>query len=60
MSMGHFPPLDYDFHPAELTVPPEHRLRLSYDKKVLGLDGRCHLELDLPSGEKIQSQDFGP
>jgi hypothetical protein len=35
MSIGLFPPLDYDFHPVSLTVLPEHRLRLTYDKRVL-------------------------
>jgi hypothetical protein len=59
MSIGLFPPLDYDFHPISLTLLPEHRLRLSYDKRLLGpMDGKCHLELKSDSGDEIQSLDI--
>jgi hypothetical protein len=32
MSIGNFPPLDYDFHPKNIGVFPEERLRVSYPK----------------------------
>jgi hypothetical protein len=59
MSIGLFPPLDYDFHPVTLTVLAEHRLRLSYDKRLLEpMQGTCHLELKSDSGDEIKSQDL--
>ena len=58
MSIGNFPPLDYDFHPKNIGVVPEERLRLSYPKEALDMSGTCHLEIKLPNGSEIKSDDF--
>ena len=34
------------------------RLRLSYPKEALDISGTCHLEIKLPNGSEIKSDDF--
>jgi len=57
-SVTNFPPLDYDFHPKNIGVFPEERLRLSYPTQHLGVSGTCHLEIRLPNRTDLKSDDF--
>jgi hypothetical protein len=55
------PPLGYSDKPDNITVSPQSRLRLSVEKEEFVQkfkNGSCHLELRLPSGLTIKSNEF--
>jgi hypothetical protein len=43
-SVDYFPPLDYDFHPMNISIRTGERLGISLPKSVLQMKGTCYVE----------------